>query len=307
MYNDSPFLGQVKLLLKCLPFLREQRIFALKGGTAINLFLQEMPRLSVDIDLVYLPIEDRRRSLSNISRALHSIANAITKNYPNVLVKEDFSNDLQAIVKLYVYQGKAMIKIEPNFILRGALYPLIERNLCNKAATHFQVFINNIPVLDPAEIYAGKLCAALDRQHPRDLFDIRLLYEKSGITEKIRQAFVVYLASSPRSISDLLAPNLIDISHTYQKDFLNMTEETIPLRELLATRERLITELPAILSEKEKQFLLSLKQGSPDYHLLPFSHLPTLPGLQWKLLNIQKMTKSKQNSMIEKLKAILQL
>lgn len=200
-----------------------------------------------------------------------------------------------------------MIKIEPNFIIRGTLYPLVQGKLCDRAVDYFQASVHSIPMLDIAEVYAGKLCAALDRQHPRDLFDVKLLFETSGITDSIRQAFVVYLASSPRPMSELLSPNRLDIRGAYQEAFLNMTERPISLNDLLVVRERLITELILSLSEKERLFLLSLKQGKPDYSLLPFSHLHTLPSIQWKLLNINKMKKNKHAYMVNKLKAVLKV
>lgn len=61
---------QVALLLRVLPFVEEERAFALKGGTAINLFVRDMPRLSVDIDLTWLPVEDRATSLAAINAAM---------------------------------------------------------------------------------------------------------------------------------------------------------------------------------------------------------------------------------------------
>jgi len=51
--------SQVELLLRVLPYVAKEKVFALKGGTAINLFVRDLPRLSVDIDLTYLPFEDR--------------------------------------------------------------------------------------------------------------------------------------------------------------------------------------------------------------------------------------------------------
>ncbi len=64
-----------------------------------------------------------------------------------------------------------------------------------------------IPVLSFADLYGGKICAALDRQHPRDLFDIKLLSEARGLNEEVSQAFVIYLASHNRPMSELLSPN----------------------------------------------------------------------------------------------------
>ena len=64
--KSSPFFKQVELLLRTLPYIAAEKCFALKGGTAINLFVRDMPRLSVDVDLTYLPVEPREESLGKI-------------------------------------------------------------------------------------------------------------------------------------------------------------------------------------------------------------------------------------------------
>ena len=60
------YVAQVRLLLSVLPDIAREPVFALKGGTAINLFYRDMPRLSVDIDLTYLPVADRQSSLEDM-------------------------------------------------------------------------------------------------------------------------------------------------------------------------------------------------------------------------------------------------
>jgi predicted nucleotidyltransferase component of viral defense system len=70
---------QVELLIRILPFIAEEDCFALKGGTAINLFVRNMPRLSVDIDLTYLPVLPRAESLAAIDAAMKRIAERIRK------------------------------------------------------------------------------------------------------------------------------------------------------------------------------------------------------------------------------------
>jgi hypothetical protein len=84
---SSPFTDQVHLLVALLPSAAKQACFALKGGTAINLFLRDMPRLSVDIDLTFLPVEDRDASLSGIDTALGAIAADIAEHVPRTMVK----------------------------------------------------------------------------------------------------------------------------------------------------------------------------------------------------------------------------
>jgi predicted nucleotidyltransferase component of viral defense system len=68
---------QVALLVRALPLVAVETCFALKGGTAINLFVRDMPRLSVDIDLTYVPVGDRKTSLKEIDAAMRRMASRI--------------------------------------------------------------------------------------------------------------------------------------------------------------------------------------------------------------------------------------
>lgn len=81
----------------------------------------------------------------------------------------------------------------------------------------------NVRVLSLEDTYGGKICAALDRQHPRDLFDIKLLLENEGLTEKIKKAFIVYLISHDRPIVEVLNPGLQDIKQIFENEFAGMT------------------------------------------------------------------------------------
>ena len=110
--KNSPFFKQAELMVRVLPYVAVEKCFALKGGTAINLFLRDIPRLSVDIDLTYLPIEPREASLNNIHEALKRIAEAIRKFMPGAKVQE-------GITKLFIITRDAQIKIEPNEVIRG--------------------------------------------------------------------------------------------------------------------------------------------------------------------------------------------
>ena len=104
-----------------------------------------------------------------------------------------------------------------------------------------------LPLLSSEDIYGGKLVAAMDRQHPRDLFDVMELFAHGGITPAIRRAFVVYLASHNRTLHEVLFPTPKDISLAYEGSFTGMTTEPVTLAALLETRERLFRELPAAL------------------------------------------------------------
>ena len=305
MYNIE-FRKQVELLLRCLPALRDRKHFALKGGTAINLFIRNMPRLSVDIDLTYLPLETREESLTNIRSELLSIKSIIQQLIPASKINE-YRSQQGELIKLNVNNQQVQIKIEPNFILRGALLPIEMGKLCDAALNEFGLFIDKIPMLATVEIFAGKICAALSRQHPRDLFDVQMLFQEEGLTDKIRQCFVIYLASNPRPIHELLSPNLLDITQAFEREFHLMTVLDVNLKDLLETRDALIKKINIDLTENERLFLLSLKQGDPQWQLMPFGNINKLPALQWKLINIEKMDKKKHQLMVDNLKRVLNL
>jgi predicted nucleotidyltransferase component of viral defense system len=82
MDRNSNYYRQVQLLKSALPYVARETCFALKGGTAINLFHLPMPRLSVDIDLTYLPLEERGLSLMNARAALQRIVDDMTQSSP---------------------------------------------------------------------------------------------------------------------------------------------------------------------------------------------------------------------------------
>ncbi|HCU05733.1 MAG TPA: hypothetical protein DIC51_05560 [Coxiellaceae bacterium] len=306
MYSKE-YEKQVRLLLQCLPLLEELDRFALKGGTAINFFLKNMPRLSVDIDLTYLPIEPREETFANIQSDLKKFGDFIKQAIPNSRVSFQILPQTRQVVRLLVYANETQIKIEPSFVIRGTLYSPEYLNLCERAENEFEMSVRQVKTLSSSEIYAGKICAALNRQHPRDLFDIYVLLNEQGISDPIRQAFVVYLAGDARPFHEMLQPNFLDIESTYQRQFHHMTRNDIALDELLETRKRLVHKISEELMLNERKFLLSMKLGEPEWDLLPFKNLEQLPSLQWKLINIRKMDKKKHAKMVDKLKSALKL
>ena len=256
----------------------------MKGGTAINLFYHDMPRLSVDIDLTFLPITDRDTALTGITEGLATIGEEIQRTIPRVRIQSTGTDD----PKLQVATPHARIKVEPSPISRGSLFPPVEHELCQTAQEEYELFVR-VQRLATADLYGGKLCAALDRQHPRDLFDIRQLLDAGEISDDIRQAFVVYLAGARRPMAELLAPNAKPIEPLYSHHFAGMTANPIELDELKAAREQMFEWARTALSENERKFLLSIKEGEPDWGLMPFDHIQQLPAIQWKLRNVKQM------------------
>jgi len=300
---DPRYEDQVRLLLRCLPMVAAQDCFALKGGSAINLFVRDMPRLSVDIDLTYLPIEPRTESLKGIESGLVGIQESVVHNLGDAKVEPIRIHG--RVAKLDVFGATSQIRIEPNLILRGVLGNAAPRDLCAAAQNHFARFASAAVVPEP-DLYAGKLCAALDRQHPRDLFDVKLLIDDTGITPEIRRGFVVYLAACNRPMNELLAPRLNNIADAYNSEFQGMARIELPLSDLEAVQRDLAPTLVNSLDADERQFLLSMKAGDPDWDILGFRNLQAMPALQWKLINIRRMEAAKRAEQLQALKEILE-
>ncbi len=303
---QSQYFKQANLLLRILPFLAGESDFALKGGTAINFFVRDFPRLSVDIDITYLPINDRNTALQEISLMLLRYLTYIQKIFPNSKITEKKFKNGNLINGLIVVNDNTTVKIEPNLIIRGSVFPTQNLSLTAKAKEIFQKDVK-VQILSNADLYAGKICAALDRQHPRDLFDITKLLENEGITESIRKAFIVYLLSHPRPIVELLNPNKIDISKMFETEFLGMTDEEITLKTLLDSRVELIKSINLSLSMKEKQFIISFKNKKPEWNLLGLENIESLPAIHWKQYNLAKMQERKHKIALDKLRNFLEI
>ena len=108
---DEGYRRQVALLVKAVPLIAAETAFALKGGTAINLSLRDMPRLSVDIDLTYIPVSDRASSLNEIDAAMRRIAKEIERGVPGARVSASAPKGEKCITKLIVRADDAQIKL----------------------------------------------------------------------------------------------------------------------------------------------------------------------------------------------------
>ena len=304
MDRQSVYYQQVQLLLQVLPIVSQHDCFALKGGTAINLFIRDLPRLSVDIDLVFLPVMERQQSLMTIRSKLDEITKDISTRIADSKVIKSYEDKMDAL-RLTVTRSGIQIKIELSPVLRGTVY---EPSVISVSASVEDEFgFAETRVVAFADLYAGKICAALDRQHPRDLFDVKFLLDNEGLTEELRKALLVYLVSHPRPLSELLRPQLKDISGVYEGEFRNMAEIDVPKDELEATRVQLIETINRSITEQERQFLLTFKKGTPDWTLLGLTGIEQLPAVRWKLHNLSNMLPSKHAEALAKLRDVLQI
>jgi predicted nucleotidyltransferase component of viral defense system len=294
---------QVSLLIRAIPFVAKEDVFALKGGTAINLFVREMPRLSVDIDLTYLPVEDRAASLSAIDAAMLRIKDRIERGLPGAKVVVSRSADEKIITKLIVRAESAQIKIEVTPVLRGTVYDPVVTGVVPAVEDAFG--FAEIQVVSFADLYAGKIVAALDRQHPRDLFDVRDLLANEGVDDDLRRAFLVYLASHNRPMAEVLAPTRKALNNEFERGFAGMTQQPVDLAELEAARESIIAAMVTDMPEQHRRFLVGFKRGEPDWDLLGIAEAQNLPAILWKLRNLDRLAADKRRELADALEKLL--
>lgn len=276
--SNNKYHKQVALLISVIPEIALEPRFALHGGTAINLFDRDMPRLSVDIDLTYVPIEGRDVSFKNISEALIKIKSSIEKRLQGSRVEHKME-----MHKLLVSHNDAMIKIEVSQIVRGILGAVTEKILCKKAQEKFDTF-SSINIVPNGQLYGGKVCAAMDRQHPRDIFDVKQLLQKQGFTKEIKEGFLFRLLSADRSIQDVLFPNLQDQRLAMTNQFAGMSEEQFSYEEYEYVRETMVNTVQASITEEDKLCILGFKNCTPDWSIYNFE---AYPSIKWKLQNLE--------------------
>ncbi|SFA94430.1 hypothetical protein SAMN03159496_01089 [Rhizobium sp. NFR07] len=281
------YAAQVALLVRLLPFIALEEVFALKGGTAINLFYRDMPRLSVDIDLTYLPVQDRAESLAAINETLDRIMAAASRGIAGLDARRIEGGGGSA-TRIRARLKGAEVKIETSPVTRGVVHDPERRAV--SAAVEDEFGYAALQVVSFEDLFGGKLHAAVDRQHPRDLFDVKLLYENEGLTDALFRTFLVYVASSPRPAHELLTPSLSALDEPFVREFVGMTTIPVTLQDLADTRDRLLTDIRARLDASTHRFLTTLHDGAPDFEAIGLPQAASLPAVRWKLLNLNKLS-----------------
>ncbi len=300
MEITQQYKDRVSLLLDILPIVAKRKCFALKGGTALNLFIWEMPRLSVDIDLVYLPISDRDEALRDISANLTIIKDELEKILRIKVVLTDNA-------KLVCSKGSTVVKVEVNTIIRGSLFDVVALEVVDAVQDDFGKFAS-IDVLDKSEIYGSKICAALDRQHPRDIFDVsKILDEGNGdLNEKIKEAFIFYLLSHNRPMNEMLFSKINDKKADFKNQFEGMAKEKFDYEDFIKISKLLREKISNLFSDNDKKFILSFKKGKPEWSLF-VKDISQYPSIKWKLANINNLidnNHAKHREMYDKLENV---
>jgi predicted nucleotidyltransferase component of viral defense system len=293
---------QVRLLIRVLPFVAAEPDFALKGGTAINLFVRDLPRLSVDIDLTYLPIAPRAPSLAAIDAGMKRIADRIKASDTSLRVAATPGGE-GVVTKLVVSGAGVQIKVEITPVLRGCVYAPALRAVAEAVEARFG--FAEMQVVSLADLFAGKIVAALDRQHPRDLFDVRDLLANEGVDGDLRRAFIVYMLGHHRPMHEVLAPGRKDIAAEFERGFEGMTQEPVALDDLLAAREAIIAAIVGEMPADHRRFLVSFEEGRPDWTLLGLPNAKDLPAVLWRQQNLDTLPPEKRAAQVAALKAVL--
>lgn len=293
---------QVALLVRVLPFVLEEEDFALKGGTAINLFVRDLPRLSVDIDLTYLPVRGRAESLAAIDAAMARIGARIEQALGAQVAPSRLHNE-GIISKLVVRLGGVQIKVEVTPVMRGCVFEPVVTDVSPRVEDEFgfaQARLVSFP-----DLYAGKIVAALDRQHPRDLFDVRDLLAAEGVTPELRGAFIAYMLSHNRPFGEVLAPTRKDLTEEFRHGFEGMTLAPVALDELLAAQEAIIDIMVGQMPDPHRRFLLGFKQGEPNWSLLGLPQVAQLPAVLWKQQNLARLPDAQRAELMANLERAL--
>ena len=292
---------QVDLLVQILPEIAKVKTFALKGGTAINMFERELPRLSVDIDLCYTKFKTRAEALEEIKTGLGSIKSAIEKQLPHV--KIDTASAAANESKLFCRTPKAGVKIEVNTTMRGHIFPLRFMPFSQAVQDNYGHFLE-MNIVSHEELFGGKICAALDRQHPRDLFDVHLLLSEEGLSRQVMLGFIASLCSHNRPLHELLQPCFLDQEKTFSVQFTGMTMQKFTYEDFHKTWHQLNQTIQNKLLPSDKQFLITFKKAEPDWSLIDIPRLQNMPAVVWKLKNLQALIRQNPQKHLQQMKLL---
>jgi predicted nucleotidyltransferase component of viral defense system len=302
---DKRYSDRVQLLVDILPVLAKETRFALKGGTAINLFEHDLPRLSVDIDLTWLSVQDFQTDVAAISAALERLAQTFRVRPLQLQVQTSYGANTGGIMRLICSRGRARVQIETTPVMRGTVHPV--RSMVVQPKVEQAFGFASTQVLDFADLYAGKLAAAVSRQHPRDLFDVDLLLEDERADATLWRTFLVYVTCSPKPTWELLAPrDPVGFEAIFDVHFRGMTAEPVTAAQLLEVRVRLLSWIAAKLDASSCAFLWSIEDERPDFRLIELAHASVLPGVGRKLHNLARRSKAKRQADRDQLEQTLQ-
>ena len=217
MLEKAALLLQLLDAVRSHPFLKDKLV--LKGGTALNLFIFDVPRLSIDIDLNYVGSSDREAMLAERPTVEEALQAVLSREGFSVrrVPAEHAGGKWQLRYPSAGGQG-GNLEVDVNFMFRIPLWPLKTMN--SRPLGIWRAV--GIQVMDVHELAAGKLSALMSRRQARDLFDCSNLFRLGGLDrDRLRLAFVVYGAMS-RKDWRTIAPSDVDF------DIADLEQRLIP-------------------------------------------------------------------------------
>lgn len=301
----DPFRGRLQLLTDLLPVVARAPRFALKGGTAINLFEHDLPRLSVDVDLTWLPVGEFADDRRAITEALDGLAIALRAPPLRLHVATSAAAGAEGVTRLIASRPGARVQIETTPVMRGTVHPV--RTMTVQPRVQAEFGFAEMQVLDFKDLYGGKLAAALSRQHPRDLFDVGLLLDSGRLDDDLWRTFLVYLTASPKPAWELLEPgDPRDLVTAFRTQFDGMTATPTSVERLLDHRRRLLSHFPKLMDGNAQSFLLSVEREAADFSLIGLPDAARLPGIRRKLKNLAQRNSAKREADHRSLAATLE-
>ena len=280
-----------------------KKFYALKGGTALNLFYFKIPRLSVDIDLNYQGL-DRGEMLENKEEHEKIFQELfLDKGYMVKRMPEEHAGGKWRLNYKNIIGQDQNLEVDLAYMLRVPLMPVEVRS-----SNDFCGFLaQNIRILNIHELAAGKFCALLSRCKPRDLFDAHLLLHNiSWDKQKLRECFTTYAAFNKEDFSKIndLGEIKFDLSQfkaqlmaTLPTGSVELSPEEYLNKLVMECRAKLDIILP--FSNSEKKFLEEVNfTGNVYPELVSLDetmqiNIKSHPMLAWKCLNV-KNYRSKQ-------------
>lgn len=258
----------------------------------IREFITSFDKFSVDIDLTYIPLADRKQSLEDINLHLASICEQAKKAFKGIHIKPNYDTSKL----LCEWRGK-QVKVEVNQTKRGLVGgEATTVPLSDKAQDEFGLYCeaNIVPL---TQLYGGKIAAALSRQHPRDLFDVKHMDIPLA---DCREGLIFCLLGSDRPIHESFAPRLIDQREAMANQFDGMTDIPFTYEEFEETRTKLIADINGMMTDADKDFLISFELGKPAWGGYEFAYMQNYPSVKWKLINLAKLAKQNPDKLSEK-------
>lgn len=274
----------------------------MKGGTALNFFWFDYPRLSVDLDLVYLPVSSRQTFLAETDHALQRIAARIRQTDPSMTVNFTRHPHSNTISKLHCRQHNVEAKVEVALGQRQHVFPTVTGEF--QPATVADLGPATTLLLSFPETCAGKCHAVLDRLHPRDLFDARTILNEADLTPKVRTAFIVDMLGQGKPIGEMLSPRL----KVHGQDAWNSLGRLLPtpvdrqdlFQALADLKHQLVQHMPS----HHRDFLQSFIRGHPDWSLLEIPSVRDFPAVRWRMQNLALVSPTRRQLLLDKLERV---